>query len=598
MILINKLNLKYLLNAVMPLLSLLVIIILVTYFIYNEKNKSNLAVEGEINLVGQFLQSSPKIINYHDIDRFTVLNMHPDNKEQLDASLESYSNVVKEILQHQPELLVIRLMTSIGQKKPADFIKLKNTIDTYNTGNTKIVITYPQGVDKNTPQIYKKTATMLDDDICRGFYCPYNKTWGDWSIQWFINYFSQPNFQWQSILTSDLNKSSPVFFIAVADPNEFYQLDVKEFMSKPKYVAREDIQNKFIFIGSELTRPGFHPLFSKGARGYQSIFNIKNPESYGNLSAPHLFWAQIAHMSLANNFIKIAHKSISWIYIILCLLILLFSLRKSTITGFLNTGVLFLLVWLIITTILFVFYRTYLLSFSVYYILCLSILLGVFTKFSAVLVNNWRLEILHNKSRKTSHLKQNFISLISHNLNTPIAKLISLTELIRSFSKDKKSLIDVEVKLHEMEKTIKLVLAKHQLEEGLKHKTTYIFNDALTNTKAYFDRLNELLKYKITTRSSSEFNLPLKCDLKILQLCLLAYIESHCGLKSEISIDLSSTEKNILSIEINSTYQTNAHHSIHTDNIEAQLLDISQKNQFLSVRQDDTMHYLSMDWTR
>ena len=112
------------------------------------------------------------------------------------------------------------------------------------------------------------------------------------------------------------------------------------------------------------------------------------------------------------------------------------------------------------------------------------------------------------------------------------------------------------------------------------------------------NKLNKLFNTDIKAVSSSELNLPLRCDLKILELCIDSYIQNNFDLKKPLTIDMKSTEKNIMTLEFQGTNlkgPQNPEH-LYMRKMQAQLLDTLQKNQFLSIDQNATISRLIINW--
>ncbi len=192
---------------------------------------------------------------------------------------------------------------------------------------------------------------------------------------------------------------------------KFASIDLQDILKNK--IPEQFFANKFIFIGIEKT------LNSQ----------ILTPQG---LIPRHEFWANVADNYLANRFIK---KMPTLVYV--CMLLLLMILAVFIITHY--TQIISLFIFLSLAVLWSAFSMW---SFDTYYIwipiaspLALLVLIWVmYLGYQAL-----RIEQAHNKLQQEQRyiseleqLKNNFVSLISHDLKTPIAKIQAVIDRLIS----------------------------------------------------------------------------------------------------------------------------------------------------------------------
>ena len=545
---------RQILNIAFPLLFCIAVLYGLSSVFYNSYERNDIAHETELNLIGQFLKLSPKTLSYKYTEDYTIINIKSDKKNEpsyptsedfSDLAMEEYISLLKDVFAQKPKSVLIRLMTKAGKHSPQDLEDLRENIAQHKD-QTKVIVTYPQGIDPDTPKILATVATTLDDDICRSYYCPYNKAWNDWVIQWLINHFSDQQVAWSEIISPELGSKFPVFITPVIKDQEILQYKMSEYTNLTDDEKSQSISDKHVFIGNTATTHNYDPMFSKGVRGYRTIFNITDPKTHGVRTPPHIHWAQIAHMSKARNFIKVVPQFYSNIFIAITIALLIYALFKSSMSSFVFAGAGLLIFWFFLSAFSFLFLKLYLLSFTYYYLISVLLIGGVFLKFANYLLSNWQLEVKNRNLKKSYHLKQNFISLISHNLNTPIAKLTTIMEVLPAH----KDLNEAKTLINEMEYTIKTVLSRSEVLEKNYKLNSYIFSQLLEQINLAFNKFSRLHHINSELLAEDDENLPLRCDPKLAEITLiaLAIMGKKSAKNQKMRILLSSTQKNIMSI--------------------------------------------------
>ena len=228
------------------------------------------------------------------------------------------------------------------------------------------------------------------------------------------------------------------------------------------------LQDKIIFIGNNLIQGAegsTHPD-NTGRVGTPYI----DPETDSRLNGTpiHAFWAQLTRMFIDNDFVYVASKN----------LINIVSIFLGSIT--LTSALLFgpfvsLVVFLISSVVLFfsnvILIREFSFHMPIFDSLYLAGNLYIVGGFLRLTIEGIREKYNIQKEKTMSEnidLKSNFISLISHNLNTPVAKMISLLELSKkSIPEDLRDqyLKPCLEKASKIQLSVRSVLASNKLED-------------------------------------------------------------------------------------------------------------------------------------
>jgi hypothetical protein len=106
----------------------------------------------------------------------------------------------------------------------------------------------------------------------------------------------------------------------------------------------------------------------------------------------------------------------------------------------------------------------------------------------------WRLTAQEDLAVATADIKENFIHLISHNLNTPIAQLRGLMDIIASTNEDNSPLHEASTKLEYVRIITQCVLNTSSLpglkqQQGIQHARA-LFAEFMEQETAFFRRTN------------------------------------------------------------------------------------------------------------
>jgi signal transduction histidine kinase len=296
-----------------------------------------------------------------------------------------------------------------------------------------------------------------------------------------------------------------------------------------------DLAGKALFVGrafdipppNKMSGPNeaefFDQLLIRGAR---TVYNIGNPDAFGFTTPLHVFWAQIAAMQKADRFVAVAGKTLT--FVLLASLVAGIFLTIYFFGGELNLAMftIYSLVIIVADILAVSFFDFYIPPFNIIYAGFLGfVTLGFFSISQSAYVK-WRFMLYYQEG---AHLKANFISLMSHNLNTSIAKMYGLLPLIqgKTLSDDATSDLGlISNWLGNLEQCIKSVLAASKLEEKIlspQPTTLRLFREEfLKESRGVLRKLG--IECQIDLEETEETFLPVGIDHSALRIGLVSFV--------------------------------------------------------------------------
>jgi hypothetical protein len=280
-------------------------------------------------------------------------------------------------------------------------------------------------------------------------------------------------------------------------------------------LSKEAIEGKVVFLGTDLLQGSAGMTTPEDIARVPSIFNSQNKPLRANGTPVHEYLGLILENILSHGWIKVVPDALAMavtagIPLLLLIFLFYFSIAFAT-TFFLGTTAL-----IIIGNILSIKYFN--LYFPDYNCLFLSVLCltgGGFVKYA---IEYSRYSAAADKEKfllSKVDIKYNFISLISHNLNTPVAKIKVLVErILKNEPKNPEVFLDINFYLTDMQMAIRAVLTSTRLEEG------HVVFESIDN-----ERLEDDLRFDVTAlfkRRNVDFTYeldvlaPFKDDRKLL----------------------------------------------------------------------------------
>ncbi len=312
-------------------------------------------------------------------------------------------------------------------------------------------------------KVFPDTFEVLVADFCNGksrTVCPYNPNWSYLAIQKLADTFGNvsnrslsnllPNANPSYIFTPLKRGSVPVF--------SYGDLDT---------IPSEKLQNKIVFLGTDLLQGSSGMTAPEDIGRVPSLYENKSKPLRANGTPIHEFLALSVENILSHGWISVIGNDIAMAItfgVPLLLLLFLFNFSIAFATTFFLISACFIIFGNIISI------RNFYLYFPDYDCLFLSVLCltgGGFVKYA---LEYSRYKAARDKEKfllSKVDIKYNFISLISHNLNTPVAKIKVLCErILKNHPTNPKPFLDISYYLADMQMAIRAILSSTRLEEG------------------------------------------------------------------------------------------------------------------------------------
>jgi signal transduction histidine kinase len=387
------------------------------------------------------------------------------NEEKQNASVDDYIKLF-EILEKQSPYQVIANWNPVRLPTEQQIIRLN---EIFSKTPFKFSVYTNNKHHKNATKNFSKFAKVKISEFCAGdtySVCAYNKDWTFWSIVDLLHQFSDRDTK--EFLSTNLSLSFDAFLLNLDSPANANEYSFSEILENSQSEHLSLMTDKIVFVGNNLI---------------QGIDGLSHPSQIGRINSPHInrdadirlsgtpthaFWAQVARMFIDNAFIVVASKNFVNIISLLLGVIALFSS--------LLLGPFISLVFILLSGAFLYFFNILLISqfnfhipiFDPLYISGVFYIIGGFLRLTVESIREkYNIQREKNVSENID-LKSNFISLISHNLNTPVAKMISLLELSKgSLSADLQTshLKPCLKNSSKIQLSVRSVLASNKLED-------------------------------------------------------------------------------------------------------------------------------------
>jgi len=324
-----------------------------------------------------------------------------------------------------------------------------------------LISSYDQSEALN--KLFQSKINILISDFCNGRHktvCPYNPKWDFLAIQHFAVKFGQlgPDY-----LSTSLPNPLPSYIIKPVDKNMLKKKSYSEILR----TTPEDVQGKIVFMGVEIIQGAPTMTAPDEIAKVPYLFQSDNNSVRTDGLPVHEYLAAIVEESLNHNWVHVSPESIETTLKVLApmsviAIVLQFGIAAGTCFFLFATGALF------IANILFIkYFSFYLPDYDSIFLCSLSLIGAGFIKNSLEQFNHAVAENRVKSLANNTDLKSNFISLFSHNLNTPIAKIKGLINALEKQHPSQQPIFEnMNYHLSEMQTSIKAILTKNRLEEN------------------------------------------------------------------------------------------------------------------------------------
>ena len=474
-----------------------------------------------------------------------------------DLRLDTYSRLIEKLGSMGASEIYLRLTPEIHDIYGPDFNPLL-AVSAALPEKTQLHLGYNDRDQKTLLEIVGKRIHVVDDDECREkkfiqARCSFNTDWDDWVMQnifatsaGLMNRERKPKDQprWVS---SNFASRYPSYILNLPNPNSLPTTTVSAILNSD-FVAMKNVP-KMVFIGI-LPNQANSSVNSDQNPVVQTHYDAMSKQS--SVTPLHIFWAQLAEMFLTDNVVLIPTNWIVWTvsgaFCVLILFVLIFF-RGPVAFG---TFVIYAATGPLINALSIRYLNLYVPMFESFYFGLTTLLIAGFSQLSISALQKWRSDEKRKVHARTSDVKSNFISLLSHNLNTPIAKMQGTLALLSSLPAQGEWKDDVraaESHVAQLELAVKAVLTATAIEEGaLAPSPITVFalvEEIKGSASGPLKRLGVQLAFSEPRGNEDDLHLPIKFDVKTVCVgisSLAALFASNSGVSSSVQINFEVSD--------------------------------------------------------
>lgn len=391
-----------------------------------------------------------------------------------DVNAGAYARVLQKLLAAGTRSIFVNWDTEAHLFDEIYMMPLTETLRPYGKSNRIFFGMNPDHMEL-MPIDFAKVANFLDSGPCDEVIefqveCVYNKKWDDWVVQAILNELGESGRKesetppWISL---ELSSSSPRYILNLSRPETIDSMTFSELLAAgPETLTSYQVA----FIGVDyrhVLSPAANHTFPLMVR---TVYDPERTAPIFSGTPSHEFWAQIAQMYIDRDMISVPSSTLIRIVTVsFCLLILIVMIFFGDLHA-LGMFVAFVILAPIVNASSLRMLQLYIPMFDCYFFGVTILISTGMLRLSWSSWQRWQLATRRRYHSKFMDLKSNFISLFSHNLNTPVAKMqgmlgILKTSLASSTEDSLRLAQEADTYVGLLEYTIRGVLVGSALEE-------------------------------------------------------------------------------------------------------------------------------------
>jgi signal transduction histidine kinase len=465
-----------------------------------------------------------------------------------DASVAAYAQVIERLASSGVPLLFVRWDLSRHLGDEAGYFALGQVLAAHQA-STCVYFVVPSDQGERLPSSLQQHAAWLDGAACGEptelqSSCSYLPDYQQWAVQRILTTFSPSaasaaKLRWVS---DQLPNAFPSYILQLRPLHERANRSFSWVLQAPQ----SDLAGwRAAFIGAGQTS---QPL---GAQEAAELL----PTVYDRFSAQkpvtgtplHAFLAMLAQMFVLGDEVRLPSGTLGTMMTgALCLVL---TVITATCDVFVALAVLLALGLCapLLNALLLRYARCYIPLFDSYYFGLSVIFVAGLVQLSLLSLQRWRLEALRRLNSRVADLKGNFISLLTHNLNTPVAKMQGMLGLLIKQAAGDVWLADAlqaEALVAQLEFAIRSVLIAAALEEGVVQTTARnpraLMDELVASSVASLRRLGVYLSEGtiISVDDGAEF-LPLLLDVRAVHAAISGVAALFHRVDSKVHLSVS-----------------------------------------------------------
>jgi hypothetical protein len=416
-----------------PILIGLLTVLLIIHILHFGGPRESLAARAESEIMRFALANSAKPIHS---DKNTVISFSVSDSDLMtmsrapdlalnDANITEYANVLEYVSRFNPRWVVLTWLTHAHPITPEYLAPLTSLIDRLELRD-RVTIALNFFAVGNIEANYARRYNIVEARDCYhdiNLHCTFSPEWTWMPQQIFSRFLIEP----KKFISTNLPHHLPNIVLNLPT---IKSLPNYSFADASEPVAGVIPKNAIVFIGNQATQD---IMFRDNKEVLQRSFTAQSntKQTLQKEGTPwHVFWAAMTAMLIDSRALQVAPDFVIYGLAVACGL-LVFSL------AFRKIDHLTYMIPIILISLLLLVNLVTIGSFH-YYVPVTPILITCITAvpsaiFIMTTLNNyrkWHLLAVARRADESGDLKQNFLQLISHNLNTPIAQLKGLLELL------------------------------------------------------------------------------------------------------------------------------------------------------------------------
>jgi len=485
------------LDVVYPVTLALLLFSGLTYVIYAGQKQMQLSLLAEDETLATALRisswfTSPPVTKSPEIRTITVSDSDLQNLGTVrgpklrDVPVETYVAALDRLAEAGPARVYLRLLPGLYDLTPGDLEPLAAAIRRH-AGRLTVRVVFPRRQAPTLPESIR-AEPVLDDEPCREYpeiniRCSFSADWTDWAVQ---NVGDESRTLAAAGVdgTGDSRRTTADSQLAPWASDQFaiggqsYVLNLPDQTLIPdqsmtslvrgglRVESAADGKPRMVFIGQALA---FSEPESQGSANNASSW-VHTPRAESVHGTPlHVFLAQVAAMHAGDQFIAVPRREFVIAATVLFCLMIMAQLVTLDASVALGTWFVFALTAPVANAIAMRSFGAYLPVVDIAYFGLATLVTAGFARLSQAALERFRIEERSKLHAWTTDVKSNFISLLSHNLNTPIAKMqgtLSLLAIQPSPGLWRSDIRRAEALVAQLDLVVKAVLLSSALDEN------------------------------------------------------------------------------------------------------------------------------------
>ena len=479
-----------------------------------------------------------------------------DESSQPEASITYYSRIIKKVSWAGAGTIVVSWDTKIHGLDPSDYVFLRKILDEISQVGTQVLFAAPANDVEALKFLLGPDIVIAADFQCNepgqvNSFCPFDTRLSGWVIQNFIASLlsSNPENSIEPYLNVFMPSSATTFALRLRSEDDLFHISANTLLTEDAadqipLLSKSNNHRSLalapggmVFIGIDARGVGTANLIDEEEEGRLVLVpGPRHDQSFGSTPTSllagkightvpmHIFWALIADQVETKNFISMPGPTLAVLMVVAFAFLIIIILRFFGITTALGMFICYCLGAPLLNSLLIAFQNFYLPVFNGVYFGFATFALVGFGKLSLTAWQRWRLQADREMTAKTANLKGNFISLMSHNLNTPIAKMQGMLQILSSAPGPgdwKTDIKAAEACVTELEFAIKSLLISAAIEDGESRQQKIKLTSLADNFENQYGPSFKKLGLTVRGRKPAAFeddylNLPLAIDTRAI----------------------------------------------------------------------------------